>query len=73
MESGLSKTRVIGMGQQQGAKTAHEWAADWSFRNMLPEIANLLVETLPVVGGVAIVEDEHDDTALNDGPPVRLP
>ena len=69
VESGLSKMLVIGMGKQRGAKTAHEWARDWSFRNMLPEIASLLVDELPVVGGVAIVEDEHDDTALIEGVP----
>lgn len=69
VESGLSKMLVIGMGKQRGAKTAHEWAMDWSFRNMLPEIASLLVEELPVVGGVAIVEDEHDDTAIVEGVP----
>ncbi|MFH5800703.1 DUF362 domain-containing protein [Haladaptatus sp. CMAA 1911] len=69
VESGLSKMLVIGMGKQRGAKTAHEWAMDWSFRNMIPEIASLLVEELPVVGGVAIVEDEHDDTATIEGVP----
>jgi hypothetical protein len=69
VESGLSKMLVIGMGKQRGAKTAHEWAMDWSFRNMIPEIASLLVEALPVVGGVAIVEDEHDDTATIEGVP----
>ncbi|SFG85658.1 protein of unknown function [Halopelagius inordinatus] len=69
VESGLSKMLVIGMGKQRGAKTAHEWATDWSFRNMLPEIASLLVAELPVAGGVAIVEDEHDDTAHLEGVP----
>ncbi|WP_458211076.1 nickel pincer cofactor-dependent isomerase, group 22 [Haladaptatus sp. NG-SE-30] len=69
VESGLSKMIVIGMGKQRGAKTAHEWAIDWSFRNMIPEITSLLVDELPVVGGVAIVEDEHDDTAIIEGVP----
>ena len=67
VESGLSKMLVIGMGKQRGAKTAHEWAMDWSFRNMLPEITSLLIGELPIVGGVAIVEDEHDDTAIIEG------
>ncbi|MFC6823710.1 DUF362 domain-containing protein [Halopelagius fulvigenes] len=73
VESGLAKMLVIGMGKQRGAKTAHQWAADWSFRHMLPEIASLLVEELPVAGGVAVVEDEHDDTAVIEGvPPSEL-
>ena len=69
VESGLSKMLVIGMGKQRGAKIAHEWAVDWSFRNMIPEITEQLLEALPVVGGVAVVEDQHDDTALVEGVP----
>ncbi|MFC6733858.1 DUF362 domain-containing protein [Haladaptatus sp. DYSN1] len=67
VESGLSKMLVIGMGKQRGAKIAHEWAIDWSFRNMIPEITEQLLATLPVVGGVALVEDQHDDTAIVEG------
>lgn len=69
VESGLSKMLVIGMGKQRGAKIAHEWAVDWSFRNMIPEITSQLLETLPIVGGVALVEDQHDDTAILEGIP----
>lgn len=69
VESGLSKMLVIGMGKQRGAKTAHEWALDWSFRNMIPEITERLVEELPIVGGIAIVEDQRDDTAVVEGIP----
>jgi hypothetical protein len=69
VESGLSKMLVIGFGKQTGAKTAHEHAVDWSFRRMIPEIAGLIVDRLPVVGGVAVVEDQHDDTALVEGVP----
>jgi hypothetical protein len=60
---------VIGMGKQRGAKIAHDWAVDWSLRNMLPEIAAQLLEELPVAGGVAILEDQHDDTARIEGIP----
>ncbi len=69
VESGLSKMLVIGMGKQRGAKTAHEWAVDWSFRNMIPEIAEKLLAELPVAGGVAIVEDQFDDTTVIEGVP----
>jgi hypothetical protein len=69
VESGLSKMLVIGMGKQRGAKMAHDWAVDWSLRNMLPEITELLLDALPVAGGVAVVEDEHDDTTLIEGVP----
>ena len=69
VESGLSKMAVIGMGKQRGAKMAHDWAVDWSLRNMLPEIAEQLLESLPIVGGVAVVEDQHDDTTIVEGVP----
>ena len=69
VESGHSKMIVIGMGKQRGAKIAHEWAVDWSLRNMIPEITGQLLDSLPIVGGVAIVEDQHDDTAIIEGVP----
>jgi len=62
VESGLSKMLVIGMGKQRGAQIAHKWAVDWSLRNMIPEITSQLLDSLPIVGGVAIVEDQYDDT-----------
>ncbi len=69
VESGLSKMLVIGVGKQRGAKIAHDWALDWSLRDMLPEITAQLLEELPVAGGVAILEDQHDDTAHIEGIP----
>ncbi|WP_224450338.1 DUF362 domain-containing protein [Haloprofundus salilacus] len=69
VESGLSKMLVIGMGKQRGAKIAHDWAVDWSLRNMIPEITQQLLSELPVVGGIAILEDQRDDTALLEGVP----
>nr|WP_246308111.1 hypothetical protein [Halobaculum salinum] len=35
---------------------AHDWAFEWSLRNMIPEINGRLLETLPVAGGIAVVE-----------------
>jgi len=67
VESGLSKMLVIGMGKQRGAKIAHDWAVDWSLREMIPAITEQLLAALPVVGGVAVLEDQHDDTARIEG------
>ena len=69
VESGLSKMLVIGMGKQRGAKAAHEAAVDRSFRNVIPEVASVHLAQLPVVGGVALVEDQRDDTAVVEGVP----
>ncbi|WP_254274652.1 DUF362 domain-containing protein [Haloarcula marina] len=67
VESGLSKMLVIGMGKQRGAKIAHDWAVDWSLRDMIPAITEQLIENLPILGGVAILEDQHDETASIEG------
>ena len=69
VESGLSKMLVIGMGKQRGAKIAHEWSVDWSLGEMIPEISTQLRAELPVAGGVAIVEDQRDDTTVVEGVP----
>lgn len=34
---------------------------------MIPEITSQLLDALPIVGGVAIVEDQHDDTTHVEG------
>ncbi|WP_231188769.1 DUF362 domain-containing protein [Haladaptatus sp. DYF46] len=69
VESGLSKMLVIGMGKQRGAKIAHDWAVDWSLRKMIPEITDQLLNAVPVVGGVAILENQRDETALLESVP----
>lgn len=69
VESGLSKMLVIGFGKQRGAKIVHDWAVDWSFREMIPSITKQLLDALPVVGGIAVLEDQHDDTARIEGIP----
>lgn len=71
IESGLAKMLVIGLGKQRGAKIAHDWAIDWSLRNMIPEIARLLTDELPFLGGVAILEDQHDATTHVEGVPAE--
>ncbi|GAA0237735.1 DUF362 domain-containing protein [Haladaptatus pallidirubidus] len=71
VESGVSKMLVIGMGKQRGAKIAHDWAVDWSLRDMIPEITSQLLSKLPVVGGVAILENQHDDTTRIEGIPPK--
>jgi len=67
IESGLSKMLTIGMGKQQGAKLAHKWALKLSFRNVIPEITKVHLDALPIIGGIAIVEDQYDDTAIIEG------
>ena len=69
VESGIAKMLVIGMGNQTGAKATHEWAVEVGFETAIREMAAHLLEELPVAGGIAIVEDENDETATIDGVP----
>ena len=67
IESGIAKMLVVGMGNQRGAQTAHTWAIDWSLSKMIPELATHLLDSLPILGGIAIIEDQRDETAIIEG------
>jgi hypothetical protein len=58
---------VIGMGKRIGAKMAHDWAVKWSLHNMIPDITEQLLDTLPIAGGIAILENQHDNTISIEG------
>jgi hypothetical protein len=61
--SGIQKMLVIGFGKQAGASLAHRAAAYQGFFEAFRERAQLVMEVVPVLGGVAIVEDQHHETA----------
>jgi hypothetical protein len=52
-ESGLLKILAVGLGKEQGAATIHAW----NVRDAMPAAARVIIESLPVVAGVAIVEN----------------
>lgn len=55
-ESGLVKMLAIGLGKQRGAKTFHQQGFD-RFALLIPQVGRIVLEKLPVLLGVAIVED----------------
>lgn len=67
IESGLCKMMVIGMGNQKGAQIAHEWSLGWRLKNMIPEIAREILEQLPILGGLALVENFYDRLGIISG------
>lgn len=71
VESGLCKMAVIGLGKQRGADEAHQAATASSFRDILPEWGPLVVENTPVIGGIGIVENARDETAIIEGLPAK--
>lgn len=67
IESGLSKMAVIGLGKQRGAEFAHNAALDRSFKEVIPERANVLFEETPIIGGIALLENASERIAALEG------
>lgn len=67
-ESGLLKMLAIGLGKVPGASAVHRLGPAAMARTV-PEAAALMRERLPVVGGLAIVENGYEETAALRGMP----
>lgn len=61
-ESGLLKMMAVGMGKKQGADVAHTYKA-WSLRNFIPQMAREILRRLPIIAGLAIVENAYHQVA----------
>ncbi len=62
IESGIGKMCAIGLGKQKGAESIHNFGAD-GLRLLMPRVARRLVESVNVVGGVALIENPYGQTA----------
>ena len=62
IESGLLKMTAIGLGKAIGAARYHAAFARWGYEPVIREIAALMFARLPVVAGLAIVEDNRGGT-----------
>lgn len=62
VESGLVKKLVVGLGGPQGAKQFHNFGSE-ELPRLLVEIGEVLLEKLPVLGGLAIIENAYEETA----------
>lgn len=62
IESGLLKMTTIGLGKAIGAARYHAAFARWGYEPIIREIAALMLERLPIIAGLAIVEDNHGGT-----------
>ena len=62
LESGLAKITAIGLGKHQGAKTIHSFGTR-GLAHWMPQAARLIVQTAPVLGGLAVLENAYDQTA----------
>jgi len=62
IESGLSKMCAIGLGKQKGAERIHKFGAD-GLGKIMPKVARKLVESVPIVGGIGVIENQFGQTA----------
>jgi len=58
IESGLIKMAVVGLGRVAGAEVMHQLAVRVSYVQAITAIAGVLFQKLPILGGVAILEDK---------------
>ncbi len=61
--SGVLKMLTIGFGKQVGASNAHRAAAHLGHEIVIREFAKVILGAVPILCGVAIVEDQHHQTA----------
>ncbi len=69
IESGLHKMMLIGLGKHDGAKVYHRAIMDNSFPEILESVAERVLNVCRVCGGLAIIENAEDETAMLDAVP----
>lgn len=67
IESGLHKMLLIGLGKHAGAQLYHRAIVDYSFDEILRAVTGQVLATCNVAGGLAILENARDETALLAG------
>ncbi len=72
IESGLHKMMLIGLGKHEGAKIYHRAIADHSFMEIITAVGASVIRKCHVVGGLGIVENAYDETALIEAVPPEL-
>jgi hypothetical protein len=70
IESGIVKMMCIGMGKIKGATTLHTHGMD-AFGELLPVVARFMMDRLPFLFGVGLVENAHDQTVLVEALPAE--
>jgi hypothetical protein len=61
--SGLLKMSVIGLGKRTGATAMHLAATQLGYERVIRGLANVMIQNTPILGGVAIIENQLHDTA----------
>ncbi|MCW4019942.1 MAG: nickel-dependent lactate racemase [Candidatus Bathyarchaeota archaeon] len=63
IESGLMKMMVIGLGKKRGAEIIHRHKSE-GYHNLLPQAARLIMKKVPIILGLAVVENAYHEIAI---------
>ena len=63
LESGIHKMMAIGLGKWEGAKRYHSWALRIGMERVIRSVGATMLGTGKMLGGLAILEDAHHNTA----------
>lgn len=66
LESGLHKMLVIGLGKHKQAMAIHRYGI-YGLKNFIPQVAQVTLKEVPVLCGLAILENGYDQTAKIEG------
>ncbi|MED1205451.1 hypothetical protein [Heyndrickxia acidicola] len=69
-ESGLLKMMTVGMGRAKGADVFHSLGAEY-LAEAVPLIGSRILKLAPVIGGIGIVENANEQTAIISGIPIE--
>lgn len=64
IESGLMKMMAIGMGKHKGCFQVHKQTVNYGYSTVIPEIGALILDNLPILFGLGVVENLYDETAM---------
>lgn len=67
LESGLMKMMLIGLGKHEGAKIYHQVIKNYSFDQIVRSVAGVVLQKMPILCGVGILENAFEETALIEG------
>jgi hypothetical protein len=70
VESGILKMIAIGLGKQKGAEACHQLGFKYMAENV-PAMAKVMIELLPIVFAVALVENAYDETCRVEVLPIE--
>ncbi|HBN76917.1 MAG TPA: [Fe-S]-binding protein [Planctomycetaceae bacterium] len=63
VQSGLLKMMTVGLGKENGAATYHRAERELEFDNLIREAAGIIIVNTPIIGGIALIENQSKQVA----------